>query len=162
MKESASGATNHLEYLERDLRVLMAKNQELSSHLEQCILQSELEIKKILQGFLDILDDLDSKVKKSRTKLDSGDKKAQKILNRLRTVQRKFRKTLGDFGVVAVKSKEGQPVEPERHIVVETKKGLEGKNRTISKEIRKGYTWQGKMLRPAEVRAVISEEKGLD
>lgn len=148
-----------LECLEQNLRVLMAKNQELSRNLEISRLQSELEIKNILQSFLEVLDDLEGKVKKSRSRLDSGDKKAQKILSRFQGVQKKFRKTLENFGVAPVKAKEGKKVAPDRHIVVETRKGPAEQAGTIYKEIKRGYTWQGKILRPAEVRAYIERKE---
>ncbi len=48
----------------------------------------------------------------------------------------------------------GLPVDPERMIVIETTDSTNWPPQTVVDELRRGYTWKGRVLRLAEVRAV--------
>ncbi len=48
----------------------------------------------------------------------------------------------------------GLPVDPERMIVIETTDSTDSPPQTVVDELRRGYTWRGRVLRLAEVRAV--------
>jgi molecular chaperone GrpE len=48
----------------------------------------------------------------------------------------------------------GRPVDPERMIVVDITDSPDWPPRTVIEELRRGYTWRGRILRLAEVRAV--------
>ena len=48
---------------------------------------------------------------------------------------------------------EGQPVDPERMIVLEVVDDPDRPPGTVLKELRSGYTWKGRLLRYAEVEA---------
>ncbi len=48
----------------------------------------------------------------------------------------------------------GRPVDPERMIVVDITESPDWPPRTVIEELRRGYTWRGRILRLAEVRAV--------
>ena len=48
---------------------------------------------------------------------------------------------------------EGQPVDPERMIVLEVVDDPDRPPGTVVKELRSGYTWKGRLLRYAEVQA---------
>ena len=48
----------------------------------------------------------------------------------------------------------GLPVDPERMIVIETTDSTDWPPQTVVDELRRGYTWKGRVLRLAEVRAV--------
>ena len=48
----------------------------------------------------------------------------------------------------------GLLVDPERMIVIETTESTEWPPQTVTDELRRGYTWRGRVLRLAEVRAV--------
>jgi len=48
----------------------------------------------------------------------------------------------------------GRPVDPERMIVVDITDSPDWPPRTVIEELRRGYTWKGRILRLAEVRAV--------
>ncbi len=49
---------------------------------------------------------------------------------------------------------EGNPVDPERMMVIEVVEDSGHPPGTVAKELRRGYTWKGRLLRYAEVQAV--------
>ena len=55
-------------------------------------------------------------------------------------------------GVLRIRA-QGQQVDPERMIVVEVALA-EGPPGQVVEEVRRGYMWQGQLLRAAEVRAI--------
>jgi molecular chaperone GrpE len=55
---------------------------------------------------------------------------------------------------------EGRPVDPERMIVLEVVDDPDRPSGTVSKELRSGYTWRGRLLRYAEVQAVAAAGRG--
>jgi molecular chaperone GrpE len=48
----------------------------------------------------------------------------------------------------------GHPVDPERMIVIEITEAADWPPQTVIEELRRGYTWRGRILRLAEVKAV--------
>ena len=48
----------------------------------------------------------------------------------------------------------GRPVDPERMIVIEITEAPDWPPQTVIEELRRGYTWRGRVLRLAEVKAV--------
>ena len=51
---------------------------------------------------------------------------------------------------------EGNPVDPERMIVIEVVEDASHRPGTVVKELRRGYTWKGRLLRYAEVQAATA------
>lgn len=54
----------------------------------------------------------------------------------------------------------GLPVDPERMIVIEVTDAPDWPPGTVIEELRRGYTWRGRILRLAEVRAVRGQRTG--
>ena len=54
----------------------------------------------------------------------------------------------------------GRPVDPDRMIVVEVAEAPDCAPGTVIEELRRGYTWRGRVLRLAEVRAVRGPRAG--
>jgi molecular chaperone GrpE len=54
----------------------------------------------------------------------------------------------------------GRPVDPDRMIVVDITDSPDWPPRTVIEELRRGYTWRGRILRLAEVRAVRGQSNG--
>jgi len=57
---------------------------------------------------------------------------------------------------------EGHPVDPERMIVLEIVEGSGRPAGTVVKELRRGYTWKGRLLRYAEVQAASAAQNLAD
>ena len=55
---------------------------------------------------------------------------------------------------------EGRPVDPERMIVIEVVDDPDRPPGTVVKELRRGYTWKGRLLRYAEVQAAARRQRG--
>jgi molecular chaperone GrpE len=54
----------------------------------------------------------------------------------------------------------GRPVDPDRMIVIEITDTPDWPPQTVIEELRRGYTWRGRVLRLAEVRAVRGQRNG--
>jgi molecular chaperone GrpE len=67
-------------------------------------------------------------------------------------IQQRLARTLANVGVVRIRTL-GRPVDPEQMVVVDVVDG-EGVPGQVIEEIRRGYMWQGGVLRLAEVRAI--------
>jgi molecular chaperone GrpE len=67
-------------------------------------------------------------------------------------IQQRLTRTMANAGVVRIPTV-GRLVDPEQMIVVEVV-DTEGPPGQVIEEIRRGYTWKGGLLRPAEVRAI--------
>lgn len=67
-------------------------------------------------------------------------------------IQQRLAKSMASAGVIRIRTV-GQTVDPEQMIVIEVVDGA-GVPGQVVEEIRRGYTWHGQLLRPAEVRAI--------
>jgi molecular chaperone GrpE len=67
-------------------------------------------------------------------------------------IQQRLARTMASAGVTRIPAV-GRPVDPERMVVVEAVDAA-GEPGHVIDEIRRGYTWKGGLLRPAEVRAI--------
>lgn len=74
------------------------------------------------------------------------------LLNGYGLIQQRLTRAMVNAGVVRIPSL-GRPVDPELMIVVEVVDD-EGSPGQVIEEVRRGYTWKGGLLRPAEVRAI--------
>jgi molecular chaperone GrpE len=67
-------------------------------------------------------------------------------------IQQRLARNMANTGVTHIRTI-GRTVDPDEMIVVEVV-DAEGEAGQVVEEIRRGYTWQGTVLRPAEVRAI--------
>ena len=74
------------------------------------------------------------------------------LLNGYGLIQQRLARTMTNAGVVRIPTV-GRPVDPEQMVVVDVV-DAEGPPGQVIEEIRRGYTWQGGILRLAEVRAI--------
>jgi molecular chaperone GrpE len=70
-------------------------------------------------------------------------------------IQKRLRRVMAAEGIERIKS-EGLPVDPELMTVLEVIDAPEKPAGTVVKELRRGYTWRGRVIRYAEVQAVRS------
>lgn len=99
--------------------------------------------RELLMRMLSIADELE---------LAAGhlDETSDVVAEGLKLVQRRFDETLQANSVVAFKSK-GEIFNPEIHEAFDVASGTKLKPGTVHSEIRRGYLWNDKLLRPALV-----------
>ena len=68
----------------------------------------------------------------------------------MRSIQRQIHQLLEQRGVLNFDSV-GQPFDPSFHEAVDTEPSRKFPNATVSREVEKGYLWEGKVLRAAKV-----------
>ena len=83
----------------------------------------------------------------------------QSLLEGFDLIQNRVRKVLQSEAVEAIVCL-GRPVEPNRMIVIEITDSPDWPPQTVIEELRRGYTWRGRVLRLAEVRAVRGQRNG--
>lgn len=99
--------------------------------------------RELLERFISIADDLDLAL---ASVLESSDALAEG----LRMIHKRFRGILEANNVAAFES-EGDMFDQERHEAFDVIAGTENEPGTVHEEIRRGYFWNGKLLRPALV-----------
>jgi len=103
----------------------------------------------LIQALLPVLDDLDRALAAVPPDLDSND-----WVEGVKAVARKFRASLEAQGVKPIMTL-GMPFDPNVHEAMRQDKGPEG---VVIAEYQKGYTLNGKLLRPARVVVGSGEE----
>ncbi len=74
------------------------------------------------------------------------------LLSGFAMIQQRLARNMANAGVIRIRTI-GRTVDPEEMIVVEVV-DADGQPGQVVEEIRRGYSWQGVVLRPAEVRAI--------
>ncbi|MGB2610473.1 MAG: nucleotide exchange factor GrpE [Isosphaeraceae bacterium] len=77
----------------------------------------------------------------------------QSLLEGFDLIQNRVRKVLQSEAIEPITCL-GRPVDPDRMIVIEITDSPDWPPQTVIEELRRGYTWRGRVLRLAEVRAV--------
>ena len=75
------------------------------------------------------------------------------FLEGYRLIQKRLRRTLAFEQIVHIPC-EGNPVDPAVMTVIEVVDGPRSAAGTVLKELRRGYTWRGRLIRFAEVQAI--------
>jgi molecular chaperone GrpE len=99
--------------------------------------------RELLERLIPIADDFELALAKA-------DGSPGAVAEGLRMIERRFRKALAANGVVRFES-EGEEFDPERHEAFDVVGGTENRPETVHRQIRRGYFWNGKLLRPALV-----------
>lgn len=100
---------------------------------------------ELMRELLNVLDSFDLAM---RTAAEGTS--AAEILRGLDLVYKQLTDTLGRFGLKAIEAK-GQPFDPNLHQAVSTVPTNDVPENTVVEEMRRGYTLNGKLLRPAMV-----------
>lgn len=77
----------------------------------------------------------------------------ESLLEGFDVIQNRVRRVLKSEEIVPIDCV-GRPVDPERMIVIEVVEAANRPAQTVIEELRRGYTWKGRVLRLAEVKAV--------
>jgi molecular chaperone GrpE len=99
--------------------------------------------RELLERMLSIADDLD-------LALANLDGSAGVVAEGVRLIHRRFNDLLDTTGVAAFESK-GKVFDPEIHEAFDVASGTENEPGTVHEEIRRGYFWNDRLLRPALV-----------
>jgi molecular chaperone GrpE (heat shock protein) len=140
--------------IEQDTRSLIKKCGLLSHELDESKKKFDAGTKKILLDFIDVADAYENVLRNIEASLNEGDQKSRASLNSVRTVNKMFVRALKSSGVIPVETVIGEKANPQWHNVVEVEADIGLETETITEIIKKGYLWQGKLLRAAEVKAV--------
>lgn len=99
--------------------------------------------RELLERLISLADDLD-------LALAGAGESSDAVAEGLRMIHRRFEGMLEANGVAAFES-EGEKFDPERHEAFDVAVVTGSKPETVYREIRRGYLWNGKLLRPALV-----------
>lgn len=110
---------------------------------------------ELMRELLNALDSFDLAVRNAGTEKSAG----ANMLKGLDLVYKQFQDTLGRFGLKPIDAK-GQPFDPNFHQAVSTVPTNEVEENTVVEEFRRGYTLNGRLLRPAMVSVSVSGSQG--
>jgi molecular chaperone GrpE len=99
--------------------------------------------RELLIQLMSIADDLD-------LALADSNELPEAVAEDLRMIHRRFRGILEANNVIAFESK-GEKFDPERHEAFDVVAIEEGESGTVNSEMRRGYFWKSRLLRPALV-----------
>lgn len=99
--------------------------------------------RELLERLVSLADDLD-------LALANADGSPGAVAEGLRLIHKRFHTLLEADGVVPFESK-GERFDPERHEAFDVVSGAENEPETVHTEMRRGYFWKDKLLRPALV-----------
>jgi len=106
----------------------------------------------LVRKLISVLDDLDLAVASATKAEDKG------LLEGVKMVQKNLTSALEAEGLKTIKAV-GAPFDPSTHDAVDK---VQGKNNTedmVIEELRKGYTFKGKVLRPSAVKVEMATRK---
>jgi molecular chaperone GrpE len=110
---------------------------------------------ELMRELLNALDSFDLAVRNAAAEGSAG----EKMLQGLDLVYKQFQDILGRFGLKAVDAK-GQPFDPNLHQAVVTVPTDAADENTVVEELRRGYTLNGRLLRPAMVSVAMNSKRG--
>ena len=112
---------------------------------------------ELMRELLNAMDSFDLAIRNAGKEKSAGDN----MLRGLDLVYKQFQDTLGRFGLKTIEA-EGQPFDPNFHQAVTTVPTDEVEENTVVDELRRGYTLNGRLLRPAMVSVSKSGEGAED
>jgi molecular chaperone GrpE len=101
---------------------------------------------ELMRELLNAMDSFDLAIRNAGNEKSAGDN----MLRGLDLVYKQFQDTLARFGLKAIEAA-GQPFDPNFHQAVSTVPTNEVEENTVVDEFRRGYTLNGRLLRPAMV-----------
>lgn len=105
----------------------------------------------LMKELLNALDSFDLAIRNA-----AADKGAANMLRGFELIHKQIQDTLARFGLKPLEAK-GKKFDPNFHQAVATKPTNEVEENTVIEEMRKGYTLNGRLLRPAMVSVSVKE-----
>ena len=146
--------SNPIRDIEFDIGDLIKKCGALVHERDEYKIKTDSNIKKMLLDFLEAVDAFENVFKNIGVKESILDQQIKIWVGNFRTVYRLLFRALKAAGVIPIETIIGEKANPHWHNVVEVCKDPNKDNETIVEEIKKGYLWNGEILRMAEVKAV--------
>ena len=109
----------------------------------------------LMKELLNALDSFDLALRNAASESSANDN----MLRGLDLIYKQFQDTLGRFGLKAIEAK-GQPFDPNIHQAVTTTVTDDVEENTVVEEMRRGYTLNGRLLRPAMVSVAVQSQRG--
>jgi len=139
------------EYL-TSLRYLQADFENYRKRVDREIRElEEFSTLGLVRKLIPVLDDLDLAVATAGKAADKG------ILEGVKMVQKNLNSALESEGLHRIKAV-GEPFNPSSHEAVDKVQGKDNSDKVIE-EMRKGYTFKGKVLRPSAVKVELAARK---
>jgi len=108
----------------------------------------------LVRKLISVLDDLDLAVASATKAEDKG------LLEGVKMVQKNLSSALEAEGLQAIKAV-GAPFDPSTHEAVDKVQGKGNAEDMVIEELRKGYTFKGKVLRPSAVKVEMAARQQL-
>ncbi len=143
------------EYL-NSLRYLQADFENYRKRVDREIRElEEFSTLGLVRKLIPVLDDLDLAVASATKAEDKG------FLEGVKMVQKNLTAALESEGLQKIKAI-GEPFDPSAHEAVDRVEGKDLAEDTVVEEMRKGYTFKGKVLRPSAVKVQVAarQERG--
>ena len=137
------------EYL-TSLRYLQADFENYRKRVDREIRElEEFSTLGLVRKLIPVLDDLDLAVATATKAEDKG------ILEGVKMVQKNLSSALESEGLKRIKAV-GEPFNPSAHEAVDKVQGKDNAEDMVVEEMRKGYTFKGKVLRPSAVKVEMA------
>ena len=143
--------------VERLIRELIREKIKIKYEFEQFKEESEIKTKEFLLGLLEVVDAFERLFNIIKTKEELMNKQTKIWIGNFRTIYKLLLRALKRFGVSPIDTFIDEIVNPYIHTVVEVVKRPGKENGTIVEIIKKGYLWEGELLRSVEVKAVKND-----
>jgi molecular chaperone GrpE len=108
---------------------------------------------QIMRSLLSVIDDMERALAAAKQNHDADDP----LLKGMQLVHDKQLDTLKQFGLGTIEA-EGQPFDPDRHQAMMRQPTGDQEPMTVLQVVQKGYTLQGRTLRPAGVIVAVAPE----
>jgi molecular chaperone GrpE len=137
------------EYL-TSLRYLQADFENYRKRVDREIRElEEFSTLGIVRKLIPVLDDLDLAVASATKAEDKG------LLEGVKMVQKNLGSALESEGLQRIKAV-GEPFDPSAHEAVDKVQGKDNSEDMVVEEMRKGYRFKGKVLRPSAVKVAVA------
>lgn len=149
---------NPMELIENDIRNLMKKYYSLSQEFDDYKNKTEVSTKKIFLRFIEVADDIENILNNSSSETNEENRQTKDLISNFQLVLKKLLRELKECGVMPIPVTAGEKVDPNRHNVVEIVEENGKEDGIIIEEIKKGYMWENKLLRVADVKVIKNNE----
>lgn len=126
--------------------------------LEEAKIKCETETRKMLLGFLGIADSFKSRFDEFESKKKILSEETTGWVSKFSITYKKLLNSIKECGVTPIEIQPGEIFNSDLHNAVEIEDTNDQPGGTILQEIYRGYYWQGKVLRPTDVKIARSKK----
>ena len=148
-----------LQKIEAGIIALYKKYDQLKSSSIKQDKKSQDYIKSLLLCIIEVLDAFDRVLKNIESKGSDIDRQTKIWIGNFKSVYKLFERTLSEQGIAIIEAPDGKAI-PGFHYIEGTQHVDGHKDGTIIEEIKKGYLWQGEVLR--EARVIVAKKESTE